>query len=72
MVELIGKALLSVLRFYGLSGRQIGGVETFYVNSRVCVREGNGMSDWFPVKLGLCQESVNCHLTYLIPVWMVS
>ncbi len=29
------------------------------------MRVGNGMSDWFPVKVGLCQEIVNCHLTYV-------
>ncbi len=28
--------LLSALRFYGLGGRYIGGVETFYVNRRTC------------------------------------
>ncbi len=32
------------------------------------MRVGNGMSDWFPVKVGLYQGSVNCHLTYLIPM----
>ncbi len=35
------------------------------MNSRACVRVGNGMSDWFPVKVGLCQENVNRHLTYV-------
>ncbi len=47
--------LLSALRFYGLGGRQIGRLETFYVNSRACVRVGNGMSDWLPVKVRLYQ-----------------
>ncbi len=47
------------------------GSGNFYVNSTVCVRVGNGMSDWFPVKVGLCQGSVNFHLTYLMPIWMV-
>ncbi len=28
------------------------------MNSRVCVREGNGVSDWFPVLVGLRQGCV--------------
>ncbi len=47
--------LRSVLRFYGLGGRQIGGIESFYLNSRVCVRVGNTVSDWFRVKVGVDQ-----------------
>ncbi len=63
--------LLSALRFYELGDRQIAKWKLFFVNSRACVRVGNGISDWFPVKVRLCQGSVNCHLTYLIPMWMV-
>ncbi len=48
--------LRSVLRFYGLGGRQIDGIESFHVNSRACVRVGNSMSDWFCVKVGLYQR----------------
>ncbi len=47
--------LRPVLRFNGLGGRQIGGIERFYVNSRACVRVGNSMSDWFLVKVELYQ-----------------
>ncbi len=38
--------LRPVLKFYGLGGRQIGGIESFYVNSRACVNVGYSMSDW--------------------------
>ncbi len=27
------------------------------MNSRACLRVGNGMSDWFPVNVWLCQGS---------------
>ncbi len=47
--------LRSVLRFYGLGGRQIERIESVYVNSRACVRVGKSMSDWFRVKVGLYQ-----------------
>ncbi len=31
------------------------GVKSFYMNSRACVRVGNGVSDWFLVRVGLLQ-----------------
>lgn len=34
------------------------GVESCYLNSIACVSVGNSMSDWFPVKVGLCQGCV--------------
>ncbi len=37
------------LRLYGLGGRLLKGVKSFHVNSRACVRVGNGVSDWFLV-----------------------
>ncbi len=39
------------------------------MNSRACVKVGNDMSDSFSVKVGLCQESVNCHLTCFNTYW---
>ncbi len=42
------KGLWTVLRLYGLGGRLLKGVKSFYMNSRECVRVGNGVSDWFP------------------------
>ncbi len=39
-------------------GRLLKRVESFYVNSIVCVRVGNNASDWFPGKVGLRQGCV--------------
>ncbi len=47
-----------MLLFYGLGGKYKGSGKFFYVNSIACVRVGNSMSDWFPVKVGLCQGCV--------------
>ena len=30
-------------------------VQSFYVDSRACVRVGNDVSEWFPVNVGLRQ-----------------
>ncbi len=43
------EGLWTVLRLYGLGGRLLKRVKSFYVNSRACVRVGNGVSDWFLV-----------------------
>ncbi len=41
------EGLWTVLRLSGLNGRLLKRVKSFYVNSRACVRVGNGVSDWF-------------------------
>ncbi len=49
------------MRLYGLGGRLLKAVKSFLcVNSRVCIKVGNGVSDWFPVRVrvGLRQECV--------------
>ena len=33
-------------------------VQSFYVDSRACVRVGNDVSEWFPVNVGLRQGCV--------------
>ena len=33
-------------------------VQSFYVDSRACVRVGNDVSEWFPVNVGLRQGRV--------------
>ena len=43
---------------YGLGGRLLKGVKSFYVNSRPCVRVGNSVSVWIPVRGGLRQGCV--------------
>ena len=52
------EGLWTVLRLYGIGGRLLKGVKSFYVNSRACVRVGNSVSDWFPVRVGLRQGCV--------------
>ena len=43
----------NVLRLYGIGGRLLRGVKSLYVGSKVCVRVGNEVSEWFPVRVGL-------------------
>ncbi len=52
------EGLWTVLRLHGLDGRLLKRVKSFYVNSRACVRIRNGVSDWFPVRVGLQQGCV--------------
>ena len=40
------------------SWRENSAVQSFYVDSRVCVRVGNGVSEWFLVNVGLRQGCV--------------
>ncbi|KAK7023548.1 hypothetical protein SK128_010059 [Halocaridina rubra] len=44
------KVLRSVLRLYGISGSLLDNVKDLNMNSRACLRFGNGMSDWFEVR----------------------
>ena len=38
-----------ILKVYGVGGKLLKAVQSFYVDSRVCVRVGNDVSEWFPV-----------------------
>ena len=51
-------ALWSVLGFYGVGGKLLAAVQSFYRNSRACVRVGNRESESFEVKVGLRQGCV--------------
>ena len=44
-----------MLRAYGVGGNLLKAVQSFYVDSRECVRVGNDVSEWFPVNVGLRQ-----------------
>ena len=48
----------NVLRLYGIGDRLLRGVKSLYVGSKACVREGNEVSEWFPVRVGLRQGCV--------------
>uniref|UniRef100_A0A3P9JM39 ribonuclease H n=1 Tax=Oryzias latipes TaxID=8090 RepID=A0A3P9JM39_ORYLA len=52
------EALWVVLSMYGIDGSLLEGVKSFYRNSRACVRVGNSISEWFPVRVGLRQGCV--------------
>ena len=41
-----------------MGGRLLRGVQSFYESSRACVRVANGLSEWFPVCVGLRQGCV--------------
>ena len=42
-----------MLRVYGVRGKLLKEVQSFYEDSRACVRVGNDVSESFPVNLGL-------------------
>jgi hypothetical protein len=52
------EALWRVLRLYGVGGHLLKAVQSFYADSRACVRVGSEVSDWFTVKVGLRQGCV--------------
>ena len=35
---------------YGVGGKLLKTVQSFYIDSRVCVHVGNDVSEWFTVK----------------------
>ena len=47
-----------MLRVYGVGGKLLKAVQSFYIDSRACVRVGNDASEWFPVNVGLRQGCV--------------
>ena len=51
-------AMWNLLRIYGIGGRLLQGVKSLYEDSKACVRVGNEMSEWFPVRVGLRQGCV--------------
>ena len=44
-----------MLRVYGVGGKLLKAVQSFYADSRASVRVGNDVSEWFPVNVGLRQ-----------------
>ena len=51
-------AMWNVLRLNGIGGRLLRGVKSLYVGSKACVRVGNEVGEWFPVRVGLRQGCV--------------
>ena len=44
-----------MLRVYGVGGKLLNAVNSFYVFSRECVRMRMDVSEWVPVNIGLRQ-----------------
>ena len=59
--------MLNVLRLYGIGGRLLWWVKSLYVGSKACVRVGNEVREWFPVRVGLRQRCVM--LTWLFNLY---
>ena len=52
------EAMWDVLQLYGVGGKLLRAVKSFYIGSKACVRVGSELSEWFPVKVGLRQGCV--------------
>ena len=57
------------LRMYGVDGKLMRGIKSFYDESEACVRVCRRESDWFSVKFGLRQGCVMSPLMFNI-FWM--
>ena len=53
-----------MLRVYGVGGKLLKAVQSFYVDSRACVHVGNDVSEWFPANVGLRQCCVMSPLLF--------
>ena len=47
-----------IQREYGVGGKLLKAVQSFYIDSRACVRVRNDVSEWLPVNVGLRQGCV--------------
>ena len=56
----------NILRLFGIGGRLLQGVKSLYVGSKACIRVGNGVSEWFPVRMGLRQGCVIVAVQFVI------
>ena len=52
------EALWKVLRMYDLSGKQLKGIKSMYVNSLACVRVKGGENKCFRIDSGVKQREV--------------
>ena len=56
MIRSIG--MWEMLRVYGVGGILLKAVQSFYIDSRACVRVGMDASEWFSVNVGFRQGCV--------------
>ena len=59
-----------MLRVYGVGGKLLKAVQSFYVDSRACILVGKDVSELFPVIVGL---RLGCVMSpwFLMYIWMV-
>ena len=60
-----------MLTVYGVGGKLLKAVQSFYVDSRACVRVGNDVSERFLVNVGLRQGCVMSPWLFNVYIWMV-
>ena len=57
--DTIGRhGMWQMLRVSGVGGKLLKAVQSFSIDSRACVRVGNGLSEWFSVNVELRQGCV--------------
>ena len=49
MIDLTG--MWQMLKVYGVRGKLLKAVQSFYVDSKACVRVRNDVIEWFPVNV---------------------
>ena len=59
-------------RVYGVGGKWFKAEQSFYIDSRACVRVGNDVSEWFPINVGLRHGSVISSWLFNIYGWCSS
>ena len=64
------EGMWKMLGLYGVGGRLLEGVKSFYTNSNACVGVGNSESGSFPLRMGL-GKAVGCLLGCIAFIWMV-
>ena len=66
---IVRHGMWQILRVYGVVGKLLKEVQSFYVDSKVCVSVGIDVSDWFPESIGLRQGCVMSPLLFNICIY---
>ena len=67
---IVQHSMWQMLRVYGVGGKLLKAVQSFFVDSRACVRVGNDVSEWFPVNVGLREGCVKIPWLFNIYIYM--
>ena len=63
------QGMRQMLRVYGVGVKLYKAVQSFYADSRACVRIGMDVSEWFPVNVGSRQGCLMS--SWFNVIWMV-